>query len=47
MGWFNHRPRPKENSKLFPHTTSPMAEQQLKELKNRVKPLGQKTPKKK
>jgi hypothetical protein len=47
MSWFKHRPRVKEPGKHYPHTTSPMAEQHMKEMKERVKPLEQKTPKKK
>lgn len=36
MSWFKRRPRVKESNKHKPETTSPMAEQLLKEAKLKV-----------
>lgn len=47
MSWFNHKPKVREHNRLTPYTTSPMAEQQLKETKIKVRPKEDKEPKKK
>ena len=36
MSWFKHKPRTQTPPKLYPHYSSPMAEQVLKETKLQV-----------
>ena len=48
MSWFRHRPKAKEPSRMTPYRTSPIAERQLKETKEKVRSIDQdKDPKNK